>query len=82
MLAFGSRQQCEESEHHSASSFSRHLPIMAASFMLDEESLRQEPEEVFDLLDKLGEGYVADFHAGRSRLMWLLAVLRPCVVNV
>jgi hypothetical protein len=31
---------------------------MAASFTLDEDSLRQEPEEVFDLLDKLGEGYV------------------------
>eukprot|EP00045_Choanoeca_perplexa_P005803 m.48614 g.48614 ORF g.48614 m.48614 type:complete len:453 (-) comp13302_c0_seq1:90-1448(-) len=35
---------------------------MASSFTLDEESLRQEPEEVFDLLDKLGEGSYGSVH--------------------
>eukprot|EP00730_Choanoeca_flexa_P008190 TRINITY_DN12455_c0_g2_i1.p1 TRINITY_DN12455_c0_g2~~TRINITY_DN12455_c0_g2_i1.p1 ORF type:complete len:457 (+),score=91.87 TRINITY_DN12455_c0_g2_i1:226-1596(+) len=37
---------------------------MATGFKLDEDSLKQEPEEVFDLLDKLGEGsYGAVFKA-------------------
>ena len=30
-------------------------------FKLDEEALKKDPNEVFDLLEKLGEGYVATF---------------------